>query len=120
MRKWMFGCAAGVLAGIAVESAQAQEPIQAPGTIVTASQPATTTVRRGLFGRRSVVQDVTTASQPIGQATGQVIQASAVTPAELPANLQQPQQTESTTLQQTPETEGRQGLFARMRARRGR
>lgn len=119
MRKWMFGCAVAMLASFAAETAPAQEPIQAPGTIITAAQPSTTTVRRGLFGRRIVVQEVTTANQPITQASG-VIQASALEPAPIPAGIQQTQPTESVTITPTPITEGRQGLFARMRARRGR
>ncbi len=145
MRKWMLACAVVTVAGFWADAAPAQEPIQAPTPVVVPAQTMTTAPRTGLFGRlrarrqgmvvsQPVVLDSTTTQvktmptlQPVRQAqatnpgTGTNVQQAQYPPIQ--GGVQQAQATTTSTMPTTvmpmQTVQPRQGLFARMRARRG-
>jgi hypothetical protein len=128
------------------DQAPAQEPATIPATVTNSSEIMTPAPRVGLFGRlRERRGMTTTVNQPIVQAQAiepqPVVQAQAIQPQPIaaqqtPSGVQQAQYSEKVAMPATPAmsatampatampaqmqvVETRQGLLARLRARRG-
>ena len=118
MRKWILVCAVVTVGCFLAEPVvSAQEVVQAQGTVITSSQP-----RMGLFRRvrdrreMRTVEPVTMRTTTSSSTIPSTLQAQATTPSTLTPSTTTP----STTMATLPTTQAqpRQGLLARLRARR--
>ena len=123
MRKWILACAVVTVGCFLAEPvAPAQEVVQAQGTVITSSQP-----RMGLFRRirdrreMRTVEPVTMRTTTLSSTTpSTIVQSQATTPSTTTPSATTPSTTPSTTMATLPTTQAqpRQGLLARLRARR--
>ncbi len=135
MRNWTLVCAAVIVAGFMADRVPAQEPATIPATVTNTTEIVTPAPRTGLFGRLRERRGMTmTVNQPIIQA--QAIQPQPIPPLQQPpSEVLQAQHTEQVAMPTTASTtmttttvmpaemqvvDARQGLLARLRARRGR
>lgn len=140
--KWTLACAVAAVAGLLADQAQAQQPAVIPATVINSSEIITPAPRTGLFGRLRERRGTTRmVNQPIIQAQAiqpqPIVQAQAIAPQQqAPLGVQQAQYSEKVAMPAgaipataMPATimpadmqmvETRQGLLARLRARRGR
>jgi hypothetical protein len=146
MRKWMLACAVVTVAGFWAVPAPAQESIPAPTQTVSSAQTVTTMQpRTGLFSRLRARRQMTVVSEPmVASSTTAVTTMPRLTPVQqaqgtqTPSTVQQAQypptqggvqQAQATmpaasttmpaTITTTEYVAPRQGLLARLLARRG-
>jgi len=104
----MFGCAVVTLVGFVADPLPAQETIKAPTTVISSSQPSTSTPRSGILGRLRGRQNMTTSvSQPITTTTAST---------QTPSTTIQPATTSGTvTTAPVQVAEPRRGILGRRR-----
>ena len=122
MRKWILACAVVTVGCFLAEPvAPAQEVVQAQGTVISSSQPRMGLFRRVRERREMRVEPVTMRTSSMSTtAQSSVVPAQSTTPSTTTPSTTTPSTTPSTSIATLPTTQAqpRQGLLARLRARR--